>query len=125
MAPKVSHRHEYLDISADTNPIPGVEECSGGWACAGEVALGSRNLSAQSMQIPNSSSKNILGFAGMVGPDTTTMLSKRCTEKTHRTSNLMTLVGPLAPGSSTTRGQGSICGTMMSLAMAPKIPFAS
>ena len=41
---------------------------------------------------------------GEVGPDTATMLSERCNEKTHRTSIIVTLIGPLAPGSSTTRG---------------------
>ena len=41
---------------------------------------------------------------GEVRPDAATMLSTRGDEETHWTSNFMTLVGPLAPGSSTTRG---------------------
>ena len=70
MAPKVSHRHEHLDMSADMCPVPGFEKSSGGRACAEQVALGSRNLGAQSMQIPKGSSISILDFAGIVRPDT-------------------------------------------------------
>ena len=69
MAPKVSHRHEHLDISADMYPVPGFEKRSGERACVEQVALGSRDLGAQSMKIPKSSSIRILDLAGMVGPD--------------------------------------------------------
>ena len=68
--PKVSHRHEYLDSSADVCTVHGFEKSSGGRACAEQVALGSRDLGAQSMYKPKSSSVSILDLAGMVGPDT-------------------------------------------------------
>ena len=41
---------------------------------------------------------------GEIRPDAATMLSYRGDEETHWTCHFMALVGPLAPGSSTTRG---------------------
>ena len=69
MATKVPHRHENLNSGTDMDPVPGFEEGSGRGACAEQVALGSRDLSAQGMKIPKCSRISILELAGMVRPD--------------------------------------------------------
>ena len=68
VAPKVSHRHEDLHFSTDMYPVHGFEEGSGGGACAEKVALGSRDLSAQSMKVPKCGRVSVLELAGMVRP---------------------------------------------------------
>ena len=57
-------------MSADMNPVPGFEQSPGGRASAEQVALSSRYLGAQSMQIPQGSSIRILDLAGTVRPET-------------------------------------------------------
>ena len=63
---------------------------------------------------------------GEIRPDAPTMLRNGSDEQAHWSRNSVALVGPLTPGSSATGGgQGSMCGAVLLMAMAPRTPRVS